>query len=98
VSAKATAKYASPTHLVRRLWATATGDFSTKGKYAEGVVQGAQWLTEDTCEGTLILATRERVEVTDLVSHRRIAVNVGHIYIAKESRATASATPSRAKG
>jgi hypothetical protein len=76
-------RIASPTHLARRLWATAQGSFSTKGKYASGAVRGAQWLTEDMCQGTLILATRERVEVTDLVRHRRIDVSAGQIYIAK---------------
>jgi IPT/TIG domain len=76
-------RIASPTHLARRLWATAQGSFSTKGKYAAGSVRGAQWLTEDMCQGTLILATRERVEVTDLVRHRRIDVSAGQIYIAK---------------
>ena len=74
---------ASGTHLARRLWATARGSFSTKAKYATGVVRGAQWLTEDMCQGSLILATRERVVVTDLVRHRRIAVGAGQIYIAK---------------
>jgi hypothetical protein len=74
---------ASATHLVRRLWATARGSFSTKAKHATGAVQGAQWLTEDMCQGSLILATREHVEVTDLVRHRSIDLGVGHIYLAK---------------
>jgi hypothetical protein len=76
-------KSASRTHLVRRLWAEARGNFSTRGRYAGGIVQGAQWLTEDMCEGTLILATREHVEVTDLVRHRRVEVATGAVYIAK---------------
>ena len=80
---KAHSKFAASTHLVRRLWAEARGDFSTRARYAGGVVRGAQWLTEDMCEGTLILATRERVEVTDLVRHRHIAVRTGYIYRAK---------------
>jgi phosphodiesterase/alkaline phosphatase D-like protein len=76
-------KPASRTHLVRRLWAEARGNFSTKGRYAGGIVQGAQWLTEDMCQGTLILTTRERVEVTDLVHHRHLQVPTGGIYLAK---------------
>jgi hypothetical protein len=74
---------ASGTHLARRLWATASGSFSTKANYATGAVQGAQWLTEDMCQGSLILATRESVVVTDLVRHRRVQLGVGHIYLAK---------------
>ncbi len=81
--AQVRAKFASPTHLVRRLWAEGHGNFSTKGRYAGAIVQGAQWLTEDMCEGTLILATRERVEVSDLVRHRHSTLQTGGIYTAK---------------
>jgi len=77
------AKYAAPTHLVRRLWANVSGSFSTRASYAEGFVQGAEWLTEDMCEGSLILATRNRVEVTDLVRHRHVEVGTEQIYISK---------------
>jgi hypothetical protein len=70
-------------HLVRRLWAETGGNFSTKARYAVGTVHGAQWLTEDLCEGTLILATRERVQVTDLVHGRRAQVAAGHVALVK---------------
>ena len=76
---------AAPTHLVRRLWAHTSGNFEIRGNYAEGVVEGTQWwLTEDMCNSTLVLATRGRVEVTDLVRHRAIAVLAGNTYIAKK--------------
>ena len=81
--ARTSSKYASPTHLVRRLWANVGGSFSIRGNYAEGVVQGAEWLTEDMCAGTLVLATRNRVEVTNLLRHRRVALGAGRIYLAK---------------
>jgi IPT/TIG domain len=81
--AQVRSKFASRTHLVRRLWAEGHGNFSTKGRYAGAIVQGAQWLTEDMCEGTLILATRERVEVSDLVRHRHASLQTGGIYTAK---------------
>jgi hypothetical protein len=80
---RARSKSAARTHLVRRLWAEARGNFATKGRYAGGVVQGAQWLTEDMCASTLILATRERVEVTDLVHHRHAQVVSGGVYLAR---------------
>jgi IPT/TIG domain-containing protein len=80
-------KYAAPTHLVRRLWGNVIGSFSMKGSFAEGAVQGAEWLTEDMCEGTLILSTRDHVSTTDLVRRRRIDVGAEHIYIAKRSPA-----------
>ena len=80
---RASSRRAAATHLARRLWAMASGSFSTRGNYAAGAVRGAQWLTEDMCQSTLVLATRERVEVSDLVRHRRILVRAGQIYIAK---------------
>lgn len=80
---RASSRHASAPHLERRLWATAGGSFSTKGNYATGIVRRAQWLTEDMCGGTLILTTRERVQVTDLVRHRRIEERTGQVYIAK---------------
>jgi len=79
------AKYAAPTHLVRRLWGNVGGSFSTRANYAEGLAQGAEWLTEDMCEGTLILATRNRVAVTDLVRHRHVEVGTEQIYISNRS-------------
>jgi hypothetical protein len=68
---------------VRRLWAEAHGAFATTGRYATGIVSGAQWLTEDLCRGTLILPTRGRVEVTDFVRHRHVQALPGDIYTAK---------------
>jgi len=76
-------RFAASTHLVRRLWAEGHGNFSTRARYAGSVVQGAQWLTEDMCEGSLILATREHVEVTDLVRHSHRLLSTGGIYLAK---------------
>jgi DNA-binding beta-propeller fold protein YncE len=70
-------------HVVRKLWANAHGSFETKGNYAAGAVQGTEWLTEDLCEGTLIRVTRDKVRVTNLVTHHHVEVKVGHKYLAK---------------
>jgi DNA-binding beta-propeller fold protein YncE len=72
-------------HVVRKLWANAHGSFETKGNYAAGAVQGTEWLTEDLCEGTLIRVTRDKVLVTNLVTHHHVEVTVGHKYMAKAS-------------
>ena len=74
---------ASGKHAVRKLWTNAHGKFSTRGNYAAGAVQGTEWLTEDLCEGTLIRVTRDRVAVTNLVSHRHVEVRTGQSYLAK---------------
>jgi DNA-binding beta-propeller fold protein YncE len=73
----------SGSHVVRKLWANAHGKFSTKGNYAAGAVQGTEWLTEDLCDGTLIRVTRDKVAVTNLVTHRHVEVKTGHHYLAK---------------
>jgi hypothetical protein len=70
-------------HVVRKLWTNAHGSFSTKGNYAAGAVAGTEWLTEDLCDGTLIRVTRDKVAVTNLVTHRHVLVKVGHSYLAK---------------
>ncbi len=74
---------ASGSHVVRKLWANAHGKFSTKGNYAAGAVQGTEWLTEDLCNGTLIKVTRDKVAVTNLVTHHHVEVTTGHHYLAK---------------
>ena len=81
--ARASATHASGQHVVRKLWANAHGSFSTKGNYAAGAVAGTEWLTEDLCDGTLIRVTRDKVAVTNLVTHRHVLVKVGHSYLAK---------------
>jgi hypothetical protein len=73
---------ASGKHVVRKLWSDAHGSFSTKGNYAAGAVAGTEWLTEDLCDGTLIRVTRDKVAVTNLVTHRHVLVQVGHSYLA----------------
>jgi DNA-binding beta-propeller fold protein YncE len=82
-SARIAASHASGKHVVRKLWANAHGSFSTKGNYAAGAVQGTEWLTEDLCEGTIIRVTRDKVAVTNLVTHRHVEVTTGHKYLAK---------------
>ena len=81
--ARAGAARATGSHAVRKLWANAHGKFSTQGNYAAGAVQGTEWLTEDRCDGTLIRVTRDRVAVTNLVTHRHLSVRAGHSYFAK---------------
>jgi hypothetical protein len=81
--ARASAAHASGKHVVRKLWANAHGSFSTKGNYAAGAVAGTEWLTEDLCDGTVIRVTRDKVAVTNLLTHRHVLVKVGHSYLAK---------------
>jgi hypothetical protein len=85
--ARASAAHSSGKRVVRKLWSDAHGSFSTKGNYAAGAVAGTEWLTEDLCNGTLIRVTRDKVAVTNLVTHRHLLVRVGHSYLAKAPKA-----------
>jgi hypothetical protein len=73
---------ASRKHVVRKLWASGHGSYSTKGGYAAGAVQGTRWLTEDKCDGTLIVVATDRVSVTNLVNGRHRMVRAHHRYFA----------------
>ena len=69
-------------HVVRKLWASGHGKYSTKGNYATGAVLGTRWLTVDRCDGTLIYVATDRVAVTNLVNHRHRRVKAHHSYFA----------------
>jgi hypothetical protein len=81
--ASAASSHTPPKHVVRKLWASGHGSYSTKGNYAAGAVLGTVWLTEDLCDGTLIHVVTDSVEVTNFVTHRRFRVTAGHSYLAK---------------
>jgi hypothetical protein len=69
-------------HIVRKLWASGHGSYSTKGNYATGAVLGTRWLTVDRCDGTLIFVATDLVAVTNLVNHRHRRVKAHHSYFA----------------
>ncbi len=70
-------------HVVRKLWASGHGSYTTKGNYASGAVLGTRWLTEDRCDGTLIRVYTDEVEVTNLLTHKRRTVKAGHSELVK---------------
>ena len=67
----------------RHLWGSGKGRFRTMGKYAAASVRGTVWLTQDTCNSTLVRVRSGRVEVLDLVRHRRVIVTAGKSYTAR---------------
>jgi LCCL domain-containing protein len=68
--------------IVRGLWGSGKGQFTTNGRYAAATVRGTIWLTEDRCDGTLIFVKRGTVSVLDKVHHRTVTVTAGHSYLA----------------
>jgi hypothetical protein len=67
---------------IRALWGNGKGQFTTNGRYAAATVRGTIWLTEDLCNGTLILVKRGTVTVVDHVHHTTVTVTAGHSYLA----------------
>jgi hypothetical protein len=81
--AQTSSRHVSRHHVIRKLWASGHGSYSTKGNYATGAVLGTIWLTEDRCDGTLIKVVKDAVSVTNLVTHKHVLVKAGHSYLAK---------------
>ena len=81
--AHTSAHHASRSHIVRKLWASGHGKYTTKGNYATGAVLGTVWETIDRCNGTGIKVITDSVLVTNLVTHKKVRVKAGHTYIVK---------------
>jgi len=66
----------------RSMWGNAHGNFRTTGRYASATVRGTEWLTEDTCAGTLVRVARGVVSVDDFPHHRTVLVRAPHSFLA----------------
>jgi len=66
------------------LHASATGKFSTRGKYATATVRGTKWTIADKCNGTLTHDVTDSVAVTDLVNHKTVILHAGQSFLAKK--------------
>jgi ferric-dicitrate binding protein FerR (iron transport regulator) len=65
--------------VIRELWTSAPGTFIVSGRDASATGSGAQWLTQDRCDGTLVDAVKGRVTVTPSVHPREHrVVRPGH--------------------
>ena len=62
--ARVTARVARK-RVLRKLWGNAEGHFRTKGSYSSATIRGTTWLTEDRCDGTLILSRDGVVDTSD---------------------------------
>jgi len=72
------ARRTPPHKVVRLLWASGSGTFRTVGHYSAATVLGTRWLTEDFCDGTLVLVAKGVVVVEDLATHATVTVRAGH--------------------
>ncbi len=70
------------TTVVRSLWGSGTGQFTTKGRYAAATVRGTVWHTADRCDGTSVTARTGVIAVLDLVTHKTIILTAPASYVA----------------
>ena len=73
-----------PKKVVRQLWAKATGQFRTRGRYASATVRGTVWLVADRCDGTLTHVNKGIVEVSDFTLKKTFTVRAGENHLAKK--------------
>jgi predicted outer membrane repeat protein len=67
----------------RHLWGSGKGRFRTTGQFSSATVRGTIWLTQDSCQGTLVKVKRGIVAVDDFTKHRTFLVKAGHSHLAK---------------
>jgi hypothetical protein len=67
------------TTVVRQLWGSAHGNYTTKGRYGSASVSGTIWLVQDRCDGTYIEVTKDDVFVIAYTHpHHRYHILQGH--------------------
>jgi hypothetical protein len=70
----------------RHLWADVRGSFRTRGALATVTASDARWLTEDRCDGTLVVVTRGSVSVRDRPRRRAVSVGAGQRLLVRPAR------------
>jgi DNA-binding beta-propeller fold protein YncE len=68
--------------VIQLLHASAHGKFATSGRYSAATVRGTVWDTIARCDGTLVKAIKDEVEVTDFIRHKTITLHAGQSYLA----------------
>jgi len=62
----------------RHIWvAEHGGEWSTGGRYVSTSVEGTSWLTEDTCNASLVRVSRGRVRARNLLTNRVTVLHAG---------------------
>jgi streptogramin lyase len=62
------------------------GKYRTHGRNSVATVRGTEWVTTETCSGTLTGVVKGAVSVLDLRTHRTKLVRAGHRYLARARR------------
>jgi hypothetical protein len=68
---------------VRALWAKGNGRLRVRGRFGVATGQDGWWLTQDSCQGTLVKVKQGTVRVDDVTSPSAVFVKAGHRYLAQ---------------
>jgi hypothetical protein len=69
------------------LWAEDDhGRFRSRGRNSAATVRGTEWITQETCAGTLTKVVKGAVDVVDRHTKRTVRVRAGHSYLARDAR------------
>jgi CSLREA domain-containing protein len=67
----------------RRLRSRGRGRHRSRGRRGAGTVRGTDWLTKDTCKGTLFRVFEGQVQVKDFGRKRKVNLDAGEKYLAR---------------
>ena len=71
----------------RTLWGKdSKGKYRTHGRNSVATVRGTQWMTRETCAGTLTRVTEGAVAVRDVARKKTVLVRKGGSYLARARR------------
>jgi hypothetical protein len=82
-AARLSALAAKGKKVLRQLWASGSGRFATKGRFASATIRGTTWLTLDRSDATVIRVTQGKVVVRDFKKKRRVVLGKGRQYVAR---------------
>jgi hypothetical protein len=69
------------------LWARDDhGRFRSRGRNSAATVRGTEWITTETCAGTVTKVVKGAVDVLDRHTKRTVRVRAGHSYLARDAQ------------
>jgi hypothetical protein len=69
------------------LWAQDDhGRFRSRGRNSAATVRGTEWITTETCAGTVTKVVKGAVDVFDRHTKHTVRVRAGHSYLARDAR------------
>jgi hypothetical protein len=68
------------------LFANGTGNYQTVGHDGSATENGTQWVTQDSCDGTLFTVTQGSITINDFPHKRTFVLTAGHQFLVHPGR------------